>query len=92
MIWSKAFWLGLGERAIKTFAQAFLAAALASGVVSGTTGIDGFNWLTVVSIAGLATILSAITSIANANFTAGKTPVVETADAPSTVVNVNGAG
>jgi hypothetical protein len=70
--WSKAFWKGLGERAIKTFFQAGVAATVTAGVEAGVNGITDVNWWTVGSIALLATVLSAATSIGNADFTAGK--------------------
>lgn len=70
--WSKEFWKGLGERAIKTFFQAGVAATLTAGVEAGTSGIGDVNWWSVGSIALLATVLSAATSIGNADFTAGK--------------------
>lgn len=77
-MWTKAFWKGLGERAIKTFAQSSVASA-AVAVVGNSTGLTDINWLQVASIAGLATVLSALTSIGNASFTAG-TPVPEVED------------
>lgn len=71
MIWTKAFWKGLGERAIKTFFQSGVAAVAALGIEAGVNGIADVNWVTVASIAALATVLSAATSIGNADFTAG---------------------
>lgn len=78
MIWTAAFWKGLAERAIKTFAQSGVAAATV-GVVGNATGLTDINWLQVLSIAALATVLSAFTSIGNADFTSGAAPVVVTA-------------
>lgn len=69
-MWTKAFWKGLAERAVKTFCQSGVAAATIS-VVGNSTGLTDINWLQVLSIAGLATVLSAATSIGNADFTAG---------------------
>ena len=66
MIWTGAFWRGAAERAIKTFAQA-LAAALGTGAI----GILDVNWAGALSIALIATILSVLTSVGNADFTAG---------------------
>lgn len=66
MIFSKAFWKGTGERAIKTFAQslvAFVAADFAS--------IVEVPWQDAAGVAGLAAMLSVFTSIGNADFTAG---------------------
>lgn len=69
--YSAPFWAGLGERALKTFAQS-LAASLAVG-----TGLLDIDWLGALGIAGTATLLSVLTSIANPGFTEGK-PEVET--------------
>lgn len=71
MLWTKAFWKGLGERAIKTFFQSGVAAAASLGLVSGASTLGEVPWTTVLSIAALATVLSAATSIGNADFTAG---------------------
>lgn len=72
-MWTKAFWKGLGERAVKTFCQSGVAAAVV-GVSGNLTGITDINWLQVLGIAGLATVLSAATSIGNADFTTGSVP------------------
>lgn len=70
-LWSLAFWKGAGERAIKTACQTFVAVVGVTGV--GTTlGLGQVNWITDLSVTGLATVLSFITSVGNANFTAGK--------------------
>lgn len=66
MIWTKKFWKGLAERGIKTFFQSGVAAVGVSAVV-----VHDVNWITVGSTALLATILSAATSIGNADFVAG---------------------
>lgn len=71
-MWTKAFWKGLGERAIKTFFQAGVAATVTAGISAGVSGVENVNWISVGSIALLATILSVATSIGNAEFTAGK--------------------
>lgn len=67
MIWTKQFWKGAGERAIKTFFQTFVA-------LVGTTAVlvQEVDWTLVVSGSVLATILSVATSIGNAEFTAGE--------------------
>lgn len=82
-MWTLAFWKGAGERAIKTFAQSVLAVI---GV--GVLGIHEVDWIAALSVAALATLASLLTSIGNADFTAGQTPVVIEHDAPTTVVNV----
>lgn len=76
MLWTLAFWKGLAERAIKTFAQSFIAALGVLGIISGTSGLTQVPWVEALSIAGLSTLLSAITSIGNADFVAGKPPAV----------------
>ena len=68
---TKAFWKGAGERALKTFAQALVAVI---GV--GAVGLLDVDWLGALSAALLATVISLLTSIGNADFTAGQTPVV----------------
>ena len=70
-MWTKKFWKGLGERAIKTFFQSGVAATVTAGVASGVSGVQEVNWVAVGSIALLATVLSVATSIGNADFTAG---------------------
>lgn len=71
MLWTAAFWRGATERAIKTFAQALVAVI---GV--GAVGLLDVDWIGAVSAALLATVVSLLTSIGNADFTAGATPVV----------------
>lgn len=71
MLWTKAFWQGAGERAIKTFFQTLVAATAALGITSGASTVGEVAWLTVLSISLLASALSVATSIGNADFTAG---------------------
>ena len=68
---TKAFWKGAGERAVKTFAQALVAVI---GV--GAVGLLDVDWRGALSAATLATVISLLTSIGNADFTAGQTPVI----------------
>ena len=77
MIWTKSFWKGLAERAVKTFAQSGVATAVI-GVTGNAAGITDINWLQVLSVAALATVLSAVTSIGNADFTAGTPKAITT--------------
>lgn len=67
MIWTTAFWRGAAERAIKTFAQALV------GIIGvGAVGLLDVDWWQALSAAALATLASLLTSIGNADFTAGK--------------------
>ena len=66
MIWTIAFWKGAGERAFKTFAQSLVAII---GV--GTLGLLDVDWPAALSVAALAAVVSLLTSVGNANFTAG---------------------
>ena len=60
------FWRGASERAIKTFCQSLLA-VLTTGVV----GILDVDWPGALSAAALATLVSLLTSVSQAEFTAG---------------------
>lgn len=57
-IFSKAFWSYSGERAVKTVAQAALAA-----IGTGALGILAIDWAGVGSIAALAGVVSVLTSV-----------------------------
>ena len=56
---SKTFWRGVAERAIKTFAQSLIAVLLAGTVLWEQ------DWLTALGVAGTATLLSVLTSLAD---------------------------
>ena len=58
---TKQFWLDLGERALKTFAQAVAAALLAGQLI---TDID---WKAALGLAATAALASVVTSIASAS-------------------------
>ena len=63
---TREFWAGTAERAIKTFAQALL------GVLTGgASGLLDVDWVAALSVAGLATLGSVLTSVVNPDFTAG---------------------
>lgn len=53
------FWTYAGERAAKTLAQTALAAITASQVV----GLFEVDWVQIVSISGLAAVMSLLTSV-----------------------------
>ena len=65
-MWTVAFWKGLGERSIKTFAATL--AALIGGDGIGLVDVD---WSQSLGVAGLATLVTALIAIGNADFTAG---------------------
>lgn len=56
----KTFFKDMAERAIKTFAQAMIGA-----LGAGATGLIGVDWLQALSIAGFATVISILTSLAS---------------------------
>ena len=56
----KTFFKDMAERAIKTFAQAMIGA-----LGAGATGLSGVDWLQALSIAGFATVVSILTSLAS---------------------------
>lgn len=77
-MWTRAFWRGLGERAVKTAAQGFVYGTGLSVVVAGVgdgTGIAFVDvpWLLGAQTAVVMAAFSAVTSIGNADFTAGAT-------------------
>lgn len=67
---TKRYLREIGERAAKTFAQALLAAF----GVGATTDIVSMPWLSALSIAGGAAVLSVISSVASAPWGAEDTP------------------
>ena len=56
-MFTTAFWTALGERAVKTFAQALVAA------IGATAALGAVDWSLALQVAGLATLLSALTSV-----------------------------
>lgn len=72
-IWTKAFWKGAGDRAVKTFFQTFVAVVVAgvgADAVGASAGILEVSWLDALSVAALATLLSIATAVGNAENTA----------------------
>lgn len=65
-MWTVLFWKAVAERAIKTFCQGAVALLVGDGI-----GITEVNWLSVLSVAGLAAIASVLTSVASAGATDG---------------------
>lgn len=69
-MWTLTFWKAVVERAIKTFAQAAAAMLIGDGI-----GLLDINWLSVGSVAGLATVVSILTSVATAGLSDGNPSV-----------------
>lgn len=61
MIVTPEFWIATLERTVKTFAQSLVAA-----IGTDASGLLDVNWTAALSIAGLAAVLSVLTSIASA--------------------------
>ena len=58
-MWTRAFWRGAAERALKTFFQTFVAVLIAgvgADAVGVSAGILQADWLTALSVAALATV------------------------------------
>lgn len=54
----KDFWRAAGIRAAKTFCQALI------GAIGTTATFGGVDWMMSLSMAGMATVLSVLTSVA----------------------------
>ena len=69
----KQFWLGLFERALKTFVQTFVAVlGVTAGVTYTAESFRGLPWESALITAGVAAVLSVATSFGNPSFVAGK--------------------
>jgi hypothetical protein len=68
-MWTADFWKAVAERAVKTFVQTL--GATLTVVVSVQGGFTDVAWIAALSAAGLATLLSALTSIGSAVATDG---------------------
>ena len=67
MLWTREFWVGAAERAVKTVAQAVVAVVGVAG-----TGMLSVDWVQTLSVAAAAGLASVLTSIADADRVAGK--------------------
>lgn len=77
----KQFWLGLFERALKTFIQTFVAVlGVTAGVTYTAESFRGLPWESALITASVAAILSIATSFGSPSFVAGK-PKVAPVDA-----------
>jgi glyoxylate carboligase len=61
MMWSRTFWIAVAERSIKTVAQTSAALLVGNGV-----GLLNADWISVLSVAGMAGVVSVLTSIGSA--------------------------
>ena len=78
----KQFWLGLLERAAKTFVQTFVAVlGVTAGVTYTAESFRGLPWESALITAGVAAVLSVATSFGNPTFVAGKPKVAPPVDA-----------
>ena len=67
-MFTSSFWEQAGERALKTFAQTLVA----SGIVVGVAGWD--KWQAALIAAGIAALLSVVTSVASVSIGERGTP------------------
>lgn len=67
MLWTREFWAGAAERAVKTVAQTVVAVVGVAG-----TGLLSVDWVQTLSVAAAAGLASILTSIADADRVAGK--------------------
>lgn len=78
----KQFWLGLLERALKTFIQTFVAVlGVTAGVTYTAESFRGLPWESALITASVAAVLSIATSFGNPSFVAGKPKVAPSVDA-----------
>ena len=78
-MWTTRFWKDAVERALKTFAQTLIALL---GV--GGFGIIDAPWLSSLSVAGLAALLSVLSSVASATVGEQGSASLVPASAPTT--------
>ena len=103
-LFSRAFWAGCAERAVKTFAQSAVGLALAAmgaqsvpagkELLDASSALTGSSILSILYAALIPTVLSVLTSVSNPSFVAGSESHVERAAAAAekslTVQNIAG--
>ena len=103
-LFSRAFWTGCAERAVKTFAQSAVGLALAAmraqsapagqELLDAGRALTGSTLLSILYAALIPTVLSVLTSVSNPSFVAGSESHVEKAAAAAekslTVQNIAG--
>jgi hypothetical protein len=65
-MWTRTFWLAVGERALKTFCQ-----TLAVTLGAGAFDVLNVPWQAALSMSAGAAVVSVLTSIASAGVTGG---------------------
>ncbi|MDR0848069.1 MAG: holin [Propionibacteriaceae bacterium] len=65
-MWTKQFWKALAERAIKTACEAAVALLTANA-----TGLLDIDWISLLSVVAMATLVSVLTTIASGTVTGG---------------------
>ena len=68
---TRQFWIQTLERAVKTFAQ-----ALAAVLVAGGAGLLSADWRNALSVAGMAALVSVLTSVASVRIGPAGSPSV----------------
>lgn len=103
-LFSRAFWAGCAERAVKTFAQSAVGLALAAmgaqsvpagrELLDASSALTGSTILSILYAALIPAVLSVLTSVSNPSFVAGSESHVEKAAAAAekslTVQNIAG--
>lgn len=83
-IWTKTFWKASIERAVKTVAQTGAALLVADG-----TGLLETSWVALASAAGMAGLVSLLTSIGSDALTDGSGPSLTNAEALADTTTVS---
>lgn len=83
-MWTADFWKAVAERAVKTLAQAL--AATLTVTVTAAGGFTDVAWAAALSAAGLAAVLSVLTSIVSAGATDGSPSLASEVIAPDAVI------